>query len=132
MKDAIELFGSSKILKTKVQNHILKLILGANPESQPEYKSKLEEYNEGLLDEYSCYVYIPPEQKQTSPFTLMKVKDIKKFLYEVYTDQLFSMIDLDLFAKNEVENKGIIVIDELDKLVKSVRSISLKNFRATP
>lgn len=50
----------------------------------------------------------------------MKVKDIKKFLYEIYTDELFSMIDMQEFAKHEVENKGIIVIDEIDKLVKTV------------
>lgn len=41
-------------------------------------------------------------------------------MYEVYTDELFSMIDMEEFIKNEVENKGIVVIDEIDKLVRSV------------
>eukprot|EP00349_Pseudokeronopsis_sp_Brazil_P004568 CAMPEP_0202970322 /NCGR_PEP_ID=MMETSP1396-20130829/16285_1 /ASSEMBLY_ACC=CAM_ASM_000872 /TAXON_ID= /ORGANISM="Pseudokeronopsis sp., Strain Brazil" /LENGTH=140 /DNA_ID=CAMNT_0049698737 /DNA_START=882 /DNA_END=1304 /DNA_ORIENTATION=- len=49
----------------------------------------------------------------------MKVKDIRMFIYEVYNDQIFQMIDLDEFVKKEIEQKGIIVIDEIDKLVKS-------------
>lgn len=42
-------------------------------------------------------------------------------MFEVYTDELFSMIDMDEFVKNEIEGKGIVVIDEIDKLVRSVR-----------
>jgi len=49
----------------------------------------------------------------------MKIKDIRMFIYEVYTDQIFQMIDIDEFVKKEIEQKGIIVIDEIDKLVKS-------------
>jgi hypothetical protein len=45
-------------------------------------------------------------------------------MYEVYTDELFSMIDLDEFIKTEIETKAIVVIDEIDKLV---RSVSLTN-----
>lgn len=41
-------------------------------------------------------------------------------MYEIYTDELFSMMDLELFVKNEIEHKGIVFIDELDKLVKAV------------
>lgn len=41
-------------------------------------------------------------------------------MYEVYTDELFSMIDMEEFVKNEIEHKGIVVIDEIDKLVRTV------------
>ena len=51
---------------------------------------------------------------------MMKVKDVRGFIFEVYTDQIFQMIDIEEFVKNEIESKGIIVIDEIDKLVKSV------------
>jgi ATP-dependent protease HslVU (ClpYQ) ATPase subunit len=54
---------------------------------------------------------------------MMKVKDIRGFIFEVYTDQIFQMIDIEEFVKNEIESKGIIVIDEIDKLVKSVTNI---------
>lgn len=53
-------------------------------------------------------------------FSYIKVKDIRKYMFEVYTDELFSQIDLDEFVKNEIETKGIVVIDEIDKLVRSV------------
>ena len=45
-------------------------------------------------------------------------------MYEVYTDELFSMIDMEEFVKNEIESKAIIVIDEIDKLVRPPESQS--------
>ena len=39
-------------------------------------------------------------------------------MYEVYTDELFRTIDMDEYIKNEIEQKGIVVIDEIDKLVR--------------
>jgi ATP-dependent protease HslVU (ClpYQ) ATPase subunit len=47
----------------------------------------------------------------------LKVKDIRKYMYEVYGDDLLRDIKIDEFVKNEIETKGIIVIDEIDKLV---------------
>lgn len=41
-------------------------------------------------------------------------------MFEVYTDELFGQIDLEDFVKNEIESKAIVVIDEIDKLVRSV------------
>lgn len=45
-------------------------------------------------------------------------------MFEVYTDELFNQIDLDEFVKNEIESKAIVVIDEIDKLVRSPDSTS--------
>jgi hypothetical protein len=55
-------------------------------------------------------------------------------MYEVYTDELFSMIDLDEFIKTEIETKAIVVIDEIDKLVRSVCLTNIfifSNYRMT-
>ena len=41
-----------------------------------------------------------------------------------YTDELFGRIDLEDFVKREIESKGIVVIDEIDKLVRSVSALS--------
>jgi ATP-dependent protease HslVU (ClpYQ) ATPase subunit len=41
-------------------------------------------------------------------------------MFEVFTDELFGQIDIDEFVKNEIESKAIVVIDEIDKLVRSV------------
>ena len=43
-------------------------------------------------------------------------------MFEVYTDELFGRIDLDEFVKTEIETKAIVVIDEIDKLVRTVSS----------
>ena len=42
-------------------------------------------------------------------------------MFEVFTDELFGQLDIDEFVKNEIESKAIVVIDEIDKLVRSVR-----------
>jgi ATP-dependent protease HslVU (ClpYQ) ATPase subunit len=100
----------------------MKLILGPRFVDHPTYDEKVKDYREGFLDEYQCLIYVPTDKRnENSVFSHLKVKDIKKFMYEVYTDELFTMIDLEEFIKNEVENKGIVVIDEIDKLVRSVK-----------
>ena len=52
-------------------------------------------------------------------FTHLKIKEIWTYMYEIYADELFKIIDIDQFVKTEIENKGIIVIDEIDKLVRA-------------
>ena len=52
-------------------------------------------------------------------FTHLKVKDIRGYMYEIYAEELFKIIDINEFVKSEIENKGIVVIDEIDKLVRS-------------
>jgi ATP-dependent protease HslVU (ClpYQ) ATPase subunit len=44
-------------------------------------------------------------------------------MFEVFTDELFGQLDIDEFVKNEIESKAIVVIDEIDKLVRSVKRI---------
>lgn len=52
-------------------------------------------------------------------FTHLKVKEIRNYMYEIYAEELFKIIDINEFVKSEIENKGIVVIDEIDKLVRS-------------
>ena len=60
-------------------------------------------------------------------FSYIKVKDIRKYMFEVFTDELFSQLDIDEFVKNEIESKAIVVIDEIDKLVRSVSITTIYN-----
>jgi ATP-dependent HslUV protease ATP-binding subunit HslU len=57
-------------------------------------------------------------------FSHLKVKEIRNYMYEMYAEQLFKVIDIEEFVKSEIENKGIVVIDEIDKLVRSQDSTS--------
>jgi len=57
-------------------------------------------------------------------FTHLKIKEIRNYMYEMYAEELFKIIDIDEFVKSEIENKGIVVIDEIDKLVRSEGSNS--------
>lgn len=49
----------------------------------------------------------------------MKVKELRKHMYDAYLEELMSSVELDQFIKEEIEGKGIVVIDEIDKLVRS-------------
>jgi hypothetical protein len=106
----------------------LKMILGPRFQDNKLLAEKQREYREGLLDEYNCFLYIPQmpnsapsDVKRTQQhFSYIKIKDIRKYMFEVFTDELFGMLDIEEFVKNEIESKGIVVIDEIDKLVRSV------------
>ena len=47
----------------------------------------------------------------------MKVKDIREGVYINYMQDLFASDLADNYVKDLIENKGIVVIDEIDKLV---------------
>jgi ATP-dependent HslUV protease ATP-binding subunit HslU len=59
------------------------------------------------------------DKKYTQQIASLKVKEIRKHMYDAYLEDLFGMIDIEQFVKDEIENKGIVVIDEIDKLVRS-------------
>jgi len=40
-------------------------------------------------------------------------------MYEIYAEELFKIIDVEEFVKSEIENKAIVIIDEIDKLVRA-------------
>lgn len=48
----------------------------------------------------------------------LKIKDIRRFMYEIYAEELFKAVDIDEYIKTEIETKAIVVIDEIDKLVR--------------
>ena len=109
------------------------MILGPKFMENRHLAEKQSEYRAGLLDDYNCFLYIPPmpnaagvNQSQgqageahKKQFSYIKVRDIKKYMFEVYTEELYNQIDLEEFVKNEIETKAIVVIDEIDKLVRS-------------
>lgn len=46
------------------------------------------------------------------------MKDIRKNLNELYADLVFKFVDIEELVKKQIEEKGIVVIDEIDKLVR--------------
>ena len=126
--DHTKLFERSHTLSQTVENHILKMILGPRFADNTQLAEKQREYREGLLDDYNCFLYIPqlpnaaPQdiKRAQQHFSYIKIKDIRKYMFEVFTDELYGLLDIDEFVKNEIESKAIVVIDEIDKLVRSV------------
>lgn len=58
-KEAIELFRNSKRLQNIVDQHILKMIMGPNYRENDHYAQKLEQLEQGDLDETYCFLYVP-------------------------------------------------------------------------
>ena len=46
------------------------------------------------------------------------MKEIRKYMFDSYIEELFILQDMETFIKDEIESKGIVVIDEIDKLVR--------------
>jgi len=139
-KDAVDIFRNSNHLKALVSEHICKIMMGPSYQESEDFEAKRKAVEDGSLDETYCYVYIPAnvaqygasqaaqiehsahkfkKESKKMVFRHIKVKEIKAYMYEVYADELFKVVDMDEFVKSEIENKGIVVIDEIDKLVKS-------------
>jgi hypothetical protein len=126
--DKTKLFERSQTLSQVVESHILKMILGPRFADNTQLTEKQREYREGLLDDYNCFLYIPqmpnaaPQdiKRAQQHFSYIKIKDIRKYMFEVFTDELYALLDVDEFVKSEIESKAIVVIDEIDKLVRSV------------
>ncbi|CDW88847.1 heat shock protein atpase subunit [Stylonychia lemnae] len=119
-------------LYKKIEYHILKLILGYNTKDKDRFLQKQMQYRNGELDNYQCFILVPGDKNNIQQFTFIKVQDIRKYMYEVYTDELFQLIDLDQYIRTEIEQKGIVFIDELDKLVKSVSLNLAGQFKIQP
>lgn len=115
-KDAQVVFRSSKTIRDKVDDYVLKCILGPDYMTNPGYLQKTLQLREGVLEEYECYLFQPNEAEAIMH---LKVREIKKFLYEYFQEQLFTLHDMETFIKDEIESKGIVVIDEIDKIVRS-------------
>jgi ATP-dependent HslUV protease ATP-binding subunit HslU len=80
-KDAQVVFRSSKTIRDKVDDYVLKCILGPDYMTNPGYLQKSLQLREGVLEEYECYLYQPNEAEAIMH---LKVKEIKKFLYEYF------------------------------------------------
>ena len=99
----------------------MKLILGPTYKADEKLlEERRQQFRAGHLDNYNCFVYIPPDKKYEQETSYLKIKDIRNYMYEVYTDELFRIIDMEDYIKKEIESKGIVVIDEIDKLVRQV------------
>jgi ATP-dependent HslUV protease ATP-binding subunit HslU len=123
-REGEEILSGSKILKEIVDSLLLKYIIGPSATENPHYLQKYEELQEGLLEEYSCFIYQPGDKKYTQQIVNLKVKDIRKHVYNTYLEEIFAQIDLENYVKDEIESKGIVIIDEIDKLVRAPNSSS--------
>lgn len=118
--------------------------MGPGYKDSEEYEEKKMNLDSGALDESYCYLFVPHDVStfgseaatdinnsahkfsahggtggDAMTFQHLKVKEIVNYMYEIYAEELFKVINIEEFVKSEIENKGIVVIDEIDKLVRS-------------
>lgn len=110
----------SEIVRDVVNKYLLKCILGGTePEKNPDYETKKQELEKGWLDDYECYLQMFTDESPDPQFQPLPIRQIRKEAYDYYLDQLFNHVDIEQFLQNEIETKGIVVIDEIDKIVRS-------------
>ena len=91
---------------------MLKLIFGSEPSEE-----RRMEYEQGLLDNYLVHQWDDlADGKRDPKVKVVKVSDLRKRITHCMATQLYNLIDLDEFVTKEIETKGIVVIDEIDKL----------------
>jgi len=64
-------------------------------------------------------LYMSDDLRYDPQISKLKIREIRQQTYNAYMTDIFSQADLDSFLKDEIEGKGIVVIDEIDKLVRS-------------
>ena len=64
-KEGIKILESSPTVKNKVDSYILKCILGPSSDllDTENVRVKKEELAAGLLEDYSCFLYVPGDKK---------------------------------------------------------------------
>ena len=78
-----------------------------------------------MLEDYECYLYTETKSKLSCSTIKLKIKEIRNLVYEVLKDEVFQYHDMDSFIKDEIETKGIVIIDEIDKLVSNQNSSNI-------
>jgi ATP-dependent HslUV protease ATP-binding subunit HslU len=69
----------SQLIKDTVHEYLLKCILGGHDyQSNPAYASKKQELEDGLLDDYECYLQMYMDDQPDPTFTNLKVKTVRK------------------------------------------------------
>mmetsp|Transcript_44715 Transcript_44715/g.59356 ORF Transcript_44715/g.59356 Transcript_44715/m.59356 type:complete len:156 (-) Transcript_44715:1768-2235(-) len=89
-KDGYTILKGSKVLKEKVDKLILKYLIGPSNEDNEGYQEKHQQLLDGQLEEYSCFLYLPGGKKYYSQITNMKVKELRKHMYDAYLEELMS------------------------------------------
>lgn len=116
MANCTSLMESSPQLQEKVEDYILRLILGPGDISEKK-EIRREQLRKGELDELQCFVRITLDDSNAE-IQSMKVKELKARLYEIYSENVMKHLDVEEVIKDLIEAKGMVVIDEIDKLVR--------------
>ena len=64
-------------------------------------------------------MYVSDDLRADPQISKLTIAEIRKQTYQAYMTEIFNVSDLESFLKDEIEAKGIVVIDEIDKLVRS-------------
>ena len=64
-KEATDIFKNSTILKSIINQHLLKILMGPNYQDSPQYDDKMNQLDTKELDECYCFLYFPQSKINT-------------------------------------------------------------------
>jgi hypothetical protein len=55
----------------------------------------VQQLEDGLLEEDPCFVYLRGDKKFTQQIANLKVKEVRKHMYDAYLEDFFALIDIE-------------------------------------
>ena len=106
-------FWKLKSVKISWEHFILTYLLGKSYDINPMFKCYQEKLHQCELDNMEINIWYHDLDRMEK----FKINDIKNYFYTESLDKLSNHIDFDDIVKRNIEDRGIICVDEFDKLI---------------
>lgn len=109
-------FWNFKCVKLAWENFVFTFLLGKDYEANKLYEYYRDKLHNGELDNLDLNIFMYDNEKILN----FKINEIKNFLFKESYYKISEEIDLDECVIKSIEERGIVCIDEFDKLIREV------------
>ena len=121
-KDIKEIFWTFKSVGSAWEHFVMSSLLGKSYEKNELYKDYADKLHKGNLDNLDLKIFYSDKKDRYETF---KIGDIKDYFFKENFNKISQEIDFEDIIKQNIEQRGIICIDEFDKLIRDVRQIQI-------
>jgi ATP-dependent protease HslVU (ClpYQ) ATPase subunit len=115
-------FWKLKSVKKSWEHFVFSFLLGKSYDINPSFRNYQEKLHNGDLDNMDINVWYYDLDRMER----FKISDIKNYFYTESLDKISNHIDLDEIIRRNIEDRGIICVDEFDKLINQVDFINIE------
>jgi ATP-dependent protease HslVU (ClpYQ) ATPase subunit len=118
-KNFKEMFWNFKSVQSAWEHIVMTSLLGKSYEKNELYKDYAEKLHKGNLDNLDLKIFYSDKDK----YETFKIGDIKAYFLKENLGKISQELDIEEIVKQDIEQRGIICIDEFDKLIRDVNKI---------